>query len=69
MTPTQEKIVAEPVAVSVEIATQLLGVGRSTIYELIRTGELRSFKIGARRLVPMDGIHELREKLETARDG
>jgi excisionase family DNA binding protein len=29
-----------------------LGVGRTMIYELIARGELDSFKLGARRLVP-----------------
>lgn len=32
-------------------AAALLGVGRTSIYELMKSGDLRSVKIGARRLV------------------
>jgi len=41
----------KPLAYSVEAAALLLGVGRSTAYELIRTGELSAIKIrGCRRV-------------------
>ncbi len=32
-------------------AAAMLGIGRSTIYELVRSGQLATFKIGQRRLV------------------
>lgn len=35
-----------------------LGVGRSTVFELIKTGELASVKIGRRRLVAESAIAE-----------
>jgi excisionase family DNA binding protein len=36
-----------------EEAAQLLGVGRTMVYELIRAGRLRSIKLGgARRITP-----------------
>ncbi len=53
-------------AYSVEEAAQLLSVGRDAIYELIRTNQLRSFKIGARRLVALDHLHEFIDNVETA---
>lgn len=37
-------------------AAELLGVGRSTIYELIGAGALASVKIGRRTLVPAEAI-------------
>lgn len=41
----------------IESAQQALGgIGRSTLYLLLRTGELGSVKIGRRRLVPQSQI-------------
>jgi excisionase family DNA binding protein len=39
-------------------AADLIGVGRSTIYELIATGEVPSLKIGSSVRVPVDGLRE-----------
>ncbi|MEZ0303991.1 MAG: helix-turn-helix domain-containing protein [Hyphomicrobiaceae bacterium] len=44
-------------------AARLAGVGRTTIYEAIGSGALRSLKIGKRRLIL---IVSLRDWLETA---
>ncbi len=38
-------------AYSVEEAAELLSIRRDSIYELLHTGQLGSFKIGARRLI------------------
>jgi excisionase family DNA binding protein len=48
-----------PRLLSVEQAAQLLGIGRSTAYELVRARKLRSLKIGTRRLVPREAIDEV----------
>jgi len=37
---------------------ELLGVGRTTAFSLVRSGQLKSFKIGRRRLVPRTAIEE-----------
>ncbi|WP_047890192.1 excisionase family DNA-binding protein [Rhodococcus sp. ARP2] len=42
-----------------------LSVGRSKVFELIESGELRSVKIGRRRLVPSTAIAEYIERLES----
>ena len=47
-------------------AGQRLGVGRSTIYALMDSGELRSVKIGARRLIPEQAIVDFITKLDEA---
>ncbi len=43
---------------------RLGGVGRSKFYELVGSGELRSVKIGKRRLVPEQAIVEYIARLE-----
>ena len=40
-----------------EVATAL-GIGRTAVFELIRTGALRSVKIGKSRRIPTDAVHE-----------
>ena len=54
---------ADRLAVSPAEAARLAGVGRTTIYEAIGSGALRSLKIGKRRLIL---IVSLRAWLETA---
>jgi excisionase family DNA binding protein len=44
----------------------MLCVGRSTIYDLFRAGQLRSVKIGRRRLIQREALEELLSSLETA---
>lgn len=39
-------------------AARQLGVGRSTVYELINAGDLRAIKVGRRRLIPSTAITE-----------
>lgn len=41
-----------PLAHAVPDACQRLGISRSTLYELIASGEIRSFKVGTRTLIP-----------------
>ena len=46
-------------------AAELIGLGRTKTYELIRTGELRSLKVGRRRLVPLEAIDEFLRQSST----
>jgi excisionase family DNA binding protein len=41
----------ERIFVSVEEAGKAIGLGRTTVYELLRDGRLRSITIGRRRLI------------------
>lgn len=41
-----------------EEAAEQLRVGRPKVYELIRTGKLRSVKIGGSRRIPYDALAE-----------
>jgi len=42
----------EPLAHSPESAARRIGTNTRAIYNLIASGELRSFKLGKRRLIP-----------------
>lgn len=41
-----------------EELVSVLGIGRNTIYELIRTGQLRSIRVGRKLLVPLSAVDE-----------
>lgn len=51
-----------PLAYSPIEAAQRLGVGRSTIYELIKSGDLEVSKLGSRTLVHDESCRRLLEK-------
>jgi len=42
-----------PIALSPANAALALGVARSTVYELLRTRQIRGKKLGARTLIPV----------------
>lgn len=46
----------EALAVSPAEAARRSGLGRTTIYAALKGGELRSLKIGARRLILVDAL-------------
>jgi excisionase family DNA binding protein len=53
-----------PLAVNILRAARLLGVGRSTIYRLIKQGRLPIVKIGKRTLIERRAIVSLIERIE-----
>ena len=48
----------EKLAFSIDETTEILPLSRDLINDLIRTGRLRSVKVGRRRIIPADAIHE-----------
>lgn len=56
----------ERVLLRPEEAAQALGVSRTTVFELMRSGELRSVKIGAARRVSATALAEFVAALEAA---
>ena len=48
----------EPLTLSVEEAANALGIGRGSAYELIRTGQLRTVRVGRRVLIPKAAVRE-----------
>jgi excisionase family DNA binding protein len=49
--------------ISVAKTIKVLGLGRTTVYNLIRSGELETVKIGNRRLVKVESIRRLIDHL------
>jgi len=45
-------------AVSPGEAARILGLGRTTLYEAIGSGALRSLKIGKRRLITLEALKD-----------
>lgn len=45
-----------PLSVGVENGARMIGVARSMFYEILARGELKSFKLGRRRLVLVKDI-------------
>lgn len=58
-----------PLLLTVNQAAQMLGIGRSTFYELIDTEEIRSVKVGASRRIPLKAVHEYIDRLLGDDDG
>ena len=48
----------ERLAVSPAEAARLTGIGRTTLYQALGSGTLRSFKIGKRRLIKIEALHD-----------
>lgn len=48
----------------VEAVMQRLAIGRSMVFDLIRSGELRSVKVGRRRLVSETAINEYIDRID-----
>ena len=45
------QLAVNPLSVGVEDGARMIGVARSMFYEILARGELKSFKLGRRRLV------------------
>lgn len=55
----QSSLPAEPIAVRVATAVKLTGIGRSTLYELIKSGEIETVKIGRSTFIPYRCLKKL----------
>jgi excisionase family DNA binding protein len=67
-TRSKESVMSEtaiaPVLYRVDEAAEALRLSRSVVYELIRSGRLRTVKEGRRRLVPVSALAEYVALLE-----
>jgi excisionase family DNA binding protein len=48
---------------SVEEAAEAIGVKRTTLYGLLRSGDVEGVKVGNRRLVPVEALEDYVERL------
>ena len=47
-----------PIVITVDALVPLLQIGRTMAYELVRSGQIRSIRIGNRYRIPIDAVHE-----------
>lgn len=50
---------------SAEEAAELLGIGRTFMFELLAAGEIESMKVGKRRKIPCDALTSYIERLRS----
>ncbi|WP_433965128.1 excisionase family DNA-binding protein [Tunturiibacter gelidiferens] len=53
------------ITISVIEAMSATGIGKTMMYELLNDGSLRSIKIGKKRLIIVESIHEWIEAMES----
>ena len=58
-----------PVVYDVPEVMRRLGITRPTLYNFLRSGELRSFRLGTRRLVSAEALAEFIRSRETVEAG
>ena len=51
-----------PMTLRVEDRMPILGIGRNTAYELIRSGQIRSIRIGRQIRIPRDALLDFLRK-------
>ncbi len=56
---------AQILAVSPNEAARLCSIGRTTLYGALSSGELKSIKIGTRRLITLDALRDWLQRNET----
>lgn len=47
-----------PLTLRVEDLMPILGIGRNTAYELVRSGQIRSIRIGRQLRIPKEAVQE-----------
>ena len=47
-----------PLTLRVEDLMPIIGIGRNTAYELVRSGKIRSIRIGRQLRIPRDAIQD-----------
>lgn len=55
----QAALPTEPISVRIAVAVKLTGIGRSTLYELIKSGQIETVKIGRSTFIPYRCLKKL----------
>jgi excisionase family DNA binding protein len=66
---TSEGVSVAPLLLTVEQAAQQLGIGRTTVFALLKAGELESIPLGRLRRIPAECITEYIDRLRVAARG
>lgn len=61
--------IVDQLLLTVPEAARLLSLSRSTVYELMKSGDLTSVKVGGARRIPLDSIQAFRSLLQRAGHG
>lgn len=64
-TPELFSQAAQVLAVSPNEAARLCSIGRTTLYAALSSGDLKSVKIGTRRLITLDALRHWLKRNET----
>ncbi len=56
---------SEKLLFSIKEVAEILGIGRTTVYRLVENGELKSAKIGSRRVFTRGHLEQFCERLES----
>ena len=67
-TPELINQAAQILAVSPNEAARLCSIGRTTLYAALSSGDLKSTKIGTRRLITIDALRDWLKKHEQTAD-
>lgn len=54
--PFEGRNVMQPLCVRITVAAQMLGIGRTKLYALIKRGELKTIKLGGSVLITMTSL-------------
>ena len=68
-TPELPNHAAQILAVSPNEAARLCSIGRTTLYAALSSGDLKSVKIGTRRLITIDALRDWLKNNEQAPGG
>jgi hypothetical protein len=66
---TDKSSIFEPFAVRPKVAAQLAGIGLTTLYDRLNSGEYESFVDGSTRMVTVRSIKARQERLLAAASG
>jgi excisionase family DNA binding protein len=66
--PTVQRVTPTRVLLTIEEAAERLGIGRTLMCKLIRTGEVESIRIGRLRRIHVDTINEYAVRLVAAQN-
>ena len=62
-TDIQEEMAGQRLLVTVEQAAEILGVGRTTVYELLADGDIRAVQIRRCRRIAVTELHRYVDRL------